>query len=255
MIAGVDLATQENSIRDLINLEAPLRTVLRLICVYSLISGGIKQKLLEEFKRDLLQVGCSQCEVWRALLITFRLQTYGFDYLPLLLALERLDVLTRAPASSRSAPKPPFAQCRKPLRLIVDDVDEQNPQDPSYVFSGYAPLSVRLVQTAVTPAGVANGVSRGSNSLNGWRGIEEIVRTLPGATFDERQKADDMAMQRRAFRRCDVIVAERELTGVSGQSLRARSRLRSFASSVASLSPRSRHYGYSTGSYLVSCLP
>ncbi|POY72706.1 hypothetical protein BMF94_4536 [Rhodotorula taiwanensis] len=177
LIAGVDLATQENSIRDLINLEAPLRTVLRLICVYSLISGGIKQKLLEEFKRDLLQ-------------------TYGFDYLPLLLALERLNVLTRAQPSSRSAPKPPFAQCRKPLRLIVDDVDEQNPQDPSYVFSGYAPLSVRLVQTAVTPAGVANGVSRGSNSLNGWRGIEEIVRALPGATFDERQKADDMAMQR-----------------------------------------------------------
>ncbi|GAA6013482.1 hypothetical protein JCM8202_000701 [Rhodotorula sphaerocarpa] len=180
LIAGVDLATQENSIRDLINLEAPVRSVLRLLCVYSLVSGGLKQKVLEEFKRDLLQ-------------------TYGFDYLPLLLALERLGLLVRAPSTSRSAPKPPFAQCQKPLRLIVDDVDEQNPQDPSYVFSGYAPLSIRLAQTAMAPVGAANGIgSRGPTSLNGWRGVEELVRVLPGATFDERQKMDEAAAQRLA---------------------------------------------------------
>ncbi|KWU44122.1 putative ATP binding protein [Rhodotorula sp. JG-1b] len=181
LIAGVDLATQENSIRELINLEAPLRTVLRLLCMYSLVTGGIKQKVLEEFKRDVLQ-------------------TYGFDYLPLLIALEQLHVLVRAPPTSRSTPKPAFAQCRKPLRLIVDDVDEQNPQDPSYVFSGYAPLSVRLVQTALAPAGATTnglgGKGPAAANLNGWRGVEEVVKALPGATFDERQKVDDAAMQR-----------------------------------------------------------
>ncbi|GAA5862630.1 hypothetical protein JCM3774_001084 [Rhodotorula dairenensis] len=179
LIAGVDVATQENSIRELINLEAPMRTVLRLLCMYSLIAGGIKQKALEEFKRDFLQ-------------------TYGFDYLPLLIALERLNILVRAPSSSRSAPKPAFAQCRKPLRLIVDDVDEQNPQDPSYVFSGYAPLSIRLVQTALAPAAAINGLGSKSPAanLNGWRGVEEVVRALPGATFDERQKVDDAAVER-----------------------------------------------------------
>lgn len=56
LIAGVDLATQENSIRDLLNQEAPLRTVLRLLCLYSIISGGLKPKVMEEFKRDILQV-------------------------------------------------------------------------------------------------------------------------------------------------------------------------------------------------------
>lgn len=61
LIAGVDLATQENSIRDLINLEAPVRSVLRLLCVYSLVSGGLKQKVLEEFKRDLLQASPRLC--------------------------------------------------------------------------------------------------------------------------------------------------------------------------------------------------
>ena len=59
LVAGVDLAKQENSIRDLINQEVSLKTVLRLLCLYSLISGGLKIKVLEEFKRDLLQASPS----------------------------------------------------------------------------------------------------------------------------------------------------------------------------------------------------
>ncbi|BGP23278.1 Vacuolar protein-sorting-associated protein 33 [Rhodotorula toruloides] len=192
LVAGVDLATQENSIRDLINQEAPVKTVLRLLCLYSIVSGGIKPKVLEEFKRDILQA-------------------YGFDHLPLLISLERLNLLIRPPPSSRSTPKPPFVLSRKPLRLIVDDVDEQNPQDPSYVFSGYAPLSVRLVQHALggglggtgskigatipgvgaSAAGGMAGVGMGPACLNGWKGIEDVVKALPGATIDERQKIDD----------------------------------------------------------------
>jgi hypothetical protein len=50
---------QENAIRDLLNQEAPLRTVLRLLCLYSVVVGGLKLKNLEEFKRDILQVRLS----------------------------------------------------------------------------------------------------------------------------------------------------------------------------------------------------
>ncbi|GAA6038956.1 hypothetical protein JCM8097_000593 [Rhodosporidiobolus ruineniae] len=188
LVAGVDLAVQENSIRDLINQEVPLRTVLRLLCLYSIVSGGIKQKTLEEFKRDILQ-------------------TYGFEHLPLLLYLQQLNLLVRPPPSSRSTPKPPFVGSRKPLRLIVDDVDEQNPHDMSYVFSGYAPLSVRLVQYALGGGGgskFANGAgagggasSAGPEGLNGWRGLEDVIKALPGETVDEWQKVDE-GLQRRA---------------------------------------------------------
>ncbi|GAA5979504.1 hypothetical protein JCM11641_005416 [Rhodosporidiobolus odoratus] len=190
LVAGVDLAVQESSIRDLINQEAPLQTVLRLLCLYSIVSGGIKQKTLEEFKRDILQ-------------------TYGFDHLSLLLHLQQLNLLTRPPPASRTSPKPPFVSSRKPLRLIVDDVDEQNPHDISYVFSGYAPLSVRLVQCALgSSAGGtkiggaqstgASGVDGrgGPASLNGWRGIEEVVRLLPGETVDEWQMLDEGSQRR-----------------------------------------------------------
>jgi hypothetical protein len=37
-------------------------------------------------------------------------------------------------------------KCVQKCFLIVDDLDELDPTDISYVFSSYAPLSVRLVQ-------------------------------------------------------------------------------------------------------------
>ncbi|KAI5479038.1 ATP binding protein [Pseudohyphozyma bogoriensis] len=165
MIAGVDLPTQENSIRELINQEVPLKTVLRLLCIYSIIAGGIKPKVLEEFKRDILQ-------------------TYGFHHLPLLLSLTNLSLLTRSITT-----KSPFALSRKPLRLVVDDVDEQDPTDVAYVFSGYAPLSVRLVQCAI-------GKNGGGSGLNGWKGIEEVVKALPGAAFEDTQEIEETAHSR-----------------------------------------------------------
>jgi hypothetical protein len=110
---------------------------------------------------------------------------YGYETLPLLLSLSSLSLLSRA-SNSPSA----FALARKPLRLIVDDVDEQDPTDVAYVFSGYAPLSVRLVQCAV---GKGAGV-------NGWKGVEEVLKALPGVTFDERQTIEESVYTRRKSR-------------------------------------------------------
>jgi hypothetical protein len=44
-----------------------------------------------------------------------------------------------------------------------------NPTDIAYVFSGYAPISVRLVENV---------------SLQGWRGLDYVLRDLPGPQFD-----------------------------------------------------------------------
>ena len=49
----------------------------------------------------------------------------------------------------------------------------QTPNDISYVYSGYAPLSVRLTQVLARP---------------GWRSIEEVLKMLPGPHFEERQQ-------------------------------------------------------------------
>jgi hypothetical protein len=118
-------------------------------------------------------------------------------------------------AASRST----FAQCRRMLRLIVDDVDELHPNDISYVYSGYAPLSIRLVQCAMQKLGQgslqsANSNPAGATSLfsyvgastasfirdekptnshvtgGGWRGSEDILKLLPGQAFDIKQTVE-----------------------------------------------------------------
>ncbi len=181
LVAGLDPAEQLNAIEDMINMELPLKLVLRLLCLCSVVGGGLKPKNLEYIKRELLQ-------------------TYGYQYLPLLLKLEKVGLLTRAtPTSSRS--NVGFAGVRRSLKLINDDVDEQQPRDISYVYSGYAPLSVRLVQTIAQKEAFIDTARRRPGSdeagsaaappkahpIIGWRGFEDVIASLPGATVDETQ--------------------------------------------------------------------
>eukprot|EP00951_Prasinocladus_malaysianus_P027844 scaffold251553_cov20-Prasinocladus_malaysianus.AAC.1 len=51
------------------------------------------------------------------------------------------------------------------LNLIVEDVSESNPHDLAYTYSGYAPLSCRLVEAAVR---------------SGWKSCEDALKLLPG---------------------------------------------------------------------------
>ena len=52
-----------------------------------------------------------------------------------------------------------FSAIKQNLWLCNQEVDEKNPTDISYCYSGYAPLSVRLVEHIV--------------KRNSWTGIEE----------------------------------------------------------------------------------
>jgi len=56
LVAGYDAAAQLATIEDLMYQQAPWTTVLRSLILMSLTCGGIKQKPLEAFKRDFLQV-------------------------------------------------------------------------------------------------------------------------------------------------------------------------------------------------------
>ena len=115
--------------------------------------------------------------------------------------------------------KNPYKHIRQFLKLIVDEVDEHNPQDISYVYSGYAPLSVRLIQCVVTKGGpnalahhpihvnaaIGAGNSTNGMKINGWKGYEEVLRLLPGKSFDEIQKVDDGAMKSRSTYECVCV--------------------------------------------------
>ena len=110
--------------------------------------------------------------------------------------------------------KLPFAQLRKALRLLVEDQDAEPPAAPtahqddereraedrdiSYTYSGYAPLSCRLVQCVAQKGGVlappsAVKASQGGDGelgrakvrahpIVGWKGFEDAVGQVPGAS-------------------------------------------------------------------------
>ncbi|XP_059089713.1 vacuolar protein sorting-associated protein 33A-like [Tigriopus californicus] len=128
--------------------EEEIVKVLRLICLQNVVNSGVKPKILEHYRRLILQ-------------------TYGYKHLLTLQSLERLGLLNLQSQVSRNYPV-----LRKRLNLTMDDTDEQDPSDIAYVHSVYAPLSVRLVQNFAHP---------------GWQSIKDVLELLPGPTVAETQ--------------------------------------------------------------------
>uniref|UniRef100_A0A2K5LQL0 Vacuolar protein sorting-associated protein 33A n=1 Tax=Cercocebus atys TaxID=9531 RepID=A0A2K5LQL0_CERAT len=106
-----------------------------------------KHSLIKVLRLVCLQSVCNILEYYKREI----LQTYGFEHMLTLHNLEKAG---------------------KTLALWMDDVKEQNPKDISYMYSGYALLSVRLAQLVSRP---------------GWRSIDEVLCNLPGPHFGERQ--------------------------------------------------------------------
>lgn len=139
LAAGSDPSYQHDNIEELIARDTALATVLRLLCLESTVAGGLKPRDLESFKRQILHA-------------------YGYQHLLTLQALEKMELLQSRASSTAlllpvggtsqatSGTKTNYTYLRKELRLIMDDYNEDSPDDIAYVYSGYAPLSVRIIQ-------------------------------------------------------------------------------------------------------------
>ncbi|KAF8336635.1 Sec1-like protein [Cantharellus anzutake] len=185
LLQRYDTSAQVSAIEGLVSEQAPMHIVTRLLCLANLTIGGIKVKILENLKREILQ-------------------TYGYSYLPMFLSLTATGLISPIPAP-KTAPAPLlYNNIRKALRLL-SDTDESSPTDISFVYSGYAPLSVRLVQCVAhktgvlsspdgnTPAREGEGAATETpvipfaQPINGWKGFEDAVKSIPGATVDRFQ--------------------------------------------------------------------
>ncbi len=194
---GSDPSYQHDTIEELIARDVPLTTVLRLLCLESCISGGLRPKDLDNFKRLILHA-------------------YGYQHLLTLDALEKIGLLSsRASANVLMNPlgvgggapegtKTNYNYLRKVLKLVVDEVNEQNPDDIAYVYSGYAPLSVRLVQSIIQKQRlltITKGAPTASNGVSsaaqGWQGFEDALRNIKGETFNKVQKGEEQAVKAR----------------------------------------------------------
>jgi hypothetical protein len=73
----------------------------------------------------------------------------------------------------------------------VDDVNEQSPNDAAYVYSGYAPITIRLVETAFQKQDTTGSASKQAPALArripSWRGAEEVLKLVPGGQAFERE--------------------------------------------------------------------
>ncbi|XP_071512987.1 vacuolar protein sorting-associated protein 33A isoform X2 [Panulirus ornatus] len=156
-LKGLDTDKINPFIEDCIAQKGPLKTVLRLICLQCIVNSGFKPKVLEHYKRDIIH-------------------TYGFEHFITLENLEKSGLLYIQQGRST------YAVIRKTMQLTVDDVSEHDPTDISYVHSGYAPLSARLVEFLQGP---------------GWRAITGVLQLLPGPTLTETQQLPSALRQRR----------------------------------------------------------
>ncbi|KAF8527685.1 Sec1-like protein [Gautieria morchelliformis] len=205
LLSSYDTPSQLAAIEDLIAQGADQRVVLRLMCLASLTADGIKTKVFENLKREVLQA-------------------YGYGNLPLLINLTSSSLLLPSPLPPylANASPPPrksqYALLRKTLRLVVEDQEAETTakvadaaadqdlereraedRDMSYTYSGYAPLSCRLVQCVAQKGGVlappsATRVKQGADDgeaelgrakvrahpIAGWKGFEDVVAQVPG---------------------------------------------------------------------------
>jgi len=140
-------------LEDMIAMQQPPLQVLRLLCLQSLTNGGITGNKFDLLRREIIQ-------------------TYGFDYMFSLLNLEKLGLIRRREMKWLDSGSP-FSLARKNMALIDENVNVMAPNDISFVSSGYAPLSVRLVQLAA--------------KTNGWASLLSTLSLFPKPVFEFHQ--------------------------------------------------------------------
>lgn len=134
-------------IEELIHKQEPLTTVLRLLVLFSITNAGLPKKHFDYFRRELLH-------------------SYGFEHIATLNNLEKAGLFKKQESKTN------WLTIKRTLQLVVEDTDTANPNDIAYVFSGYAPLSIRLIQHAIR---------------SGWRPVEEVLKLLPGPHLETRR--------------------------------------------------------------------
>ncbi|KAI8902260.1 Sec1-like protein [Globomyces pollinis-pini] len=144
-------------IEDIILSGAPVESPLKLMCLYSLAHGGVKEKIYDQWKRDIFQA-------------------YGAKQIFTLQALEKVGLLK--PIGNV---KSTYSQLSKSLKLINHYESSLNPVDISYTYGGFAPISIRLIQSA-TKTLPASSIT---NRQVSWKGFEDVLQLLPGSSFEK----------------------------------------------------------------------
>lgn len=145
-------------IDELVNRQEPLCSVLRLLCLFSVVNGGLRSRDYDAFKESMML-------------------SYGIpQIIGSFFALERCGLLRKADGKGAN-----FSALRKQFRLWNDTLNEKQPNDVAYAYSGYSSLLVRMVETLLL---APQSWGAGDSALNLVPGAITEVRTdveTPGA--------------------------------------------------------------------------
>ena len=148
---------------------------MRLICIHCVVNSGFKPPLFETYKREIIRVSYrvansyfNICNPLDRLIgkILVKQKAYGFNYFGLHTNLEKIGLIFQQTTKT-------FNSISQKFNLIVENCNEESPTDIAYVFSGYAPLSVRFCQYLTKPS---------------WKAYGDVFGLLPGPFVDESQR-------------------------------------------------------------------
>lgn len=144
--------------------------VLRLLCLYCQANSGMTKKDYDSVRKDILN-------------------TYGYDYIILLHALQTSNLFYRKEDKKRSA----FSASKALLGVLMEDgqrIDEENPSDIHFAYAGYAPLSTRIIQRAV---------------LGQWNSIGSFLSSIHGDQLEITQGVTDEGYAQDTLRRVPPV--------------------------------------------------
>ena len=96
-------------------------TVLRLLIIYSAVENGILPEAYDNLKSEIIN-------------------SYGFENIIKLRNIEKLGLIKKYEGKFQ------WKTLKENLNLLNTTYDENNPDDFSYIFLAYAPLTCRLVE-------------------------------------------------------------------------------------------------------------
>ena len=191
LVAGGDNTSALDYLEGLIAQQVPFEKALRLLCLISQLSN-IRTKAYEHVRAEILQ-------------------TYGYQHLVTLDKLIKMNLLRVSQNPGPIAQKSNLATLRKQLRLVVDDIDERDHRDMSYVYSGgYTPMIPRIIsmvqRARETPLEASKSTTAGKK-VSIWSDVEDALRILPGELISESQElAPGIEASSRAHRSRKILV-------------------------------------------------
>ncbi|CAD8050914.1 unnamed protein product [Paramecium sonneborni] len=151
----------EQMIENLISIGAPITKVIRLFSLYNQIQNGMKTKLYDFYRREILHM-------------------YGTEHIITLENCEKIGLIGKKINETHI-----WEKIEKPLRLINEDIDHDAPEDISYVFLAYAPIIVRILEELIIKNTWGPQVLQALKELPGELLMQQNLHQLKGEEVKE----------------------------------------------------------------------